>query len=206
MGKKVHLFASVAVVAILFTAPVALAGSPVGKDAKLEIDSGDIRQSATNKKLVVNGGLITTKGHNLSGRGASLDVSASGARSIVGVTSIQNNDSKRPSISTKSITQSSANSGPVVNIGAIAVRSVNGNGTSLSIGAGGATSAIGVTSINDVKVASLKTGNITQTANNSGPVVNLGIIGTNGSISGTGASASISAAGATAAVSVSIMK
>ena len=206
MGKKVHLFASVAVVAILFTAPVALAGSPVGKDAKLEIDSGDIRQSATNKKLVVNGGLITTKGHNLSGRGASLDVSASGARSIVGVTSIQNNDSKRPSISTKSITQWSDNSGRVVNIGAIAVRSVNGNGTSLSIGAGGATSAIGVTSINDVKVASLKTGNITQTANNSGPVVNLGIIGTNGSISGTGASASISAAGATAAVSVSIMK
>ena len=206
MGKKVHLFASVAVVAILFTAPVALAGDQVGKDAKLEIDSGHIGQSATNTKRVVNGGLITTKGHNLSGRGASLDVSASGARSIVGVTSIQNNDSKRPSISTKSITQSSANSGPVVNIGAIAVGSVNGNGTSLSIGAGGATSAIGVTSINDVKVASLKTGNITQTATNYGPVVNLGIIRTNGSISGTGASASISAAGATAAVSVSIMK
>ena len=206
MGKQVHLFSSVAVVAILFTAPVALAGDQVGKDAKLEIDSGHIGQSATNTNWVVNGGLITTKGHSLSGRGASLDVSASGARSIVGVTSIQNNDSKRPSISTKSITQWSANSGPVVNIGAIAVGSVNGNGTSLSIGAGGATSAIGVTSINDVKVASLKTGNITQTANNYGPVVNLGIIGTNGSISGTGASASISAAGATAAVSVSIMK
>src|SRR5690606_6795484 len=144
-------------------------------------------------------GAITTKKNEVKGRGASVSVSASGARSAVGYTSINNNNDKSPSINTKNITQKAFNhsGGAVINLGAIGVGDVSGNGASLSVNASGASAAVGMTSINDKKAPSVKTGNITQAALNLGPVVNAGIISA-GYIQGTGASVGISATGAAA--------
>ena len=171
------------------------------------VDAGAIKQDTSNSGIVVNLGAITTKKNEVKGRGASVSVSASGARSAVGYTSINNNNDKSPSINTKNITQKAFNhsGGAVINLGAIGVGDVSGNGASLSVNASGASAAVGMTSINDNKAPSVKTGSITQAALNLGPVVNAGIIGA-GHIQGTGASVGISATGAAAVASVSIMK
>jgi hypothetical protein len=173
------------------------------------VKTGNIEQGALNLGPVVNLGIITTNGDQVKGHGASVSVSASGARSAVSYTSIKNNNSKSnsksPTVNTGNITQVSINGKLVANLGAIGVGNVSGNGASLSVNASGASAAVGMTSINDNKAPSVKTGNITQAALNLGPVVNAGIISA-GHIQGTGASVGISATGAAAVASVSIMK
>ena len=169
------------------------------------VKTGEIEQGALNLGPVVNLGIITTNDKQVKGDGASVSVSASGARSAVSYTSIKNNNNKSPTVNTESITQVSINGKLVANLGAIGVGNVSGNGASLSVNASGASTAVGMTSINDNKAPTVKTGNITQAALNLGPVVNAGIISA-GYIQGTGASVGISATGAAAVASVSIMK
>ena len=170
------------------------------------VKTGNIEQGALNLGPVVkNLGIITTNGNQVKGHGASVSVSASGARSAVSYTSIENNNSKSPTVNTGNITQASINGTLVANLGAIGVGNVSGNGASLSVNASGASAAVGMTSINDKKAPSVKTVDIRQAALNLGPVVNAGIIGA-GHIQGTGASVGISATGAAAVASVSIMK
>ena len=171
------------------------------------VDAGAIRQNVSNSGIVVNLGAITTEKNEVKGHGASVSVGASGARSAVGYTSINNNNDKSPSINTKNITQNAFNNrgGAVINLGAIGVGNVRGNGASISLSASGASTAVGMTSINDNKAPTVSTGNITQVAFNNALVVNAGVIRA-GQIQGTGASVGISATGAAAVASVSIMK
>ena len=200
-GASASVSASGATSAIGFSS-LNSGGNATGK-AAASITTGDIYQGTVNNSPVLNFGAIDSR--NVTGRGASLSVNASGATSAVAYTSINNNNHKSPSIITRDITQGTLNFQGVTNLGTISAGSITGNGASASITAAGATSAIGVTSINDNNIASVATGAIKQTSANGGPISNVGIISVAG-VSGTGASLSIGASGATSAVSVSIMK
>jgi hypothetical protein len=148
---------------------------------------------------------------NIEGDGASIGVSATGAATVVSLTSIQNSGAGAfiPDVDTGDIGQTSANSGTILNNGGlIRADNINGKGSSISIGSTGAVAAVSLTSINDADaVNSVNTGNITQTATNYGGVTNTGNIqlGTS-ALGGNGASTSISATGAVAAVSLSLIK
>lgn len=195
-----------------------IGGTSIGGTAPAIEIKGAINQDAKNTADVTNRGKIGTGGlyglpGSVSGDGASLSISASGATTAVGYTSIGNNNIANLQINTKAINQHSENSGTVINRqkngdpNTINVGSINGKGASASIAASGATTAIGVTSINDAKLASVTTGPINQTAVNNGPVTNKGTITVGGAgLSGTGLSLSIGASGATAVASVSFMK
>jgi hypothetical protein len=200
-GASVSVGASGATSAIGFSSLNSI-GNTTGK-AAAAITTGDINQGTVNNGRVFNLGAID--GGNVTGRGASLNVSASGATSAIAYTSINNNNSNSPAINTNNITQGALNFQRVTNLGVISAGSISGNGASASITAAGATSAIGVTSINDNNIASVKTGAIKQGSGNFAPISNIGVVSVAG-VSGTGASLNIGASGATSAVSVSIMK
>jgi len=208
MSKNVK-FVGMAAIALAVSASAAFAHERIGaKGLEIKV-RGNIEQEAINYNYVNNAGEINIQGANyggvIKGHGNSANVSASGASSVISVTSIKNDDWSRPKISTKAITQTSDNHGRIDNGGRITAGNIYGHGNSASISASGATSAIAVASIADKKVTSLATGCITQIAYNHGDVTNGGSIAV-GKISGNGNSASIGASGATAAISVSITK
>lgn len=171
---------------------------------------------------VSNIGVIdNTANGNISGDGASVSVSAIGAVSSVSLSFIS--QAASPSFSVGPITQTTTNEndGSVTNTGAISDRNafaltLSGPGTSASISATGAASAVSARFINSPEVGTIAFGNIDQTTDNqsgslvinnhkgqtgsgpgSGGVMNLG------AVSGNGASASISATGAISSVSIS---
>ncbi len=172
-----------------------------------------ITQESRNRARVTNTNTSSSSINtgNIDGDGASIGVSATGAATVVSLTSIQNSGDGAfiPDVDTGDIGQTSANSGTILNNGGlISAGNINGKGSSISIGATGAVAAVSLTSINDAKaVNSVNTGNITQTATNYGGVTNTGNIqlGTS-ALNGNGASTSISATGAVAAVSLSSIK
>ncbi len=204
-----------------------------------EVDVGNIRQDTTNNAEVSNthGGnfssgtlpeAILSIG-NITGDGASVSISATGAASSVSLTSINNfGAGVTPDANIGNVTQDAVNRGDVTNEGrkhpggssadpadsVINTGNISGTAASVSISATGAVAALSVTSINDTQgLGSTNTGNINQTASNSGNVTNFGLSdggsGTTtgvinaGTLSGAGTSASVSATGAAASASFS---
>ena len=180
-----------------------------------------IYQTATNLGAITNAGTVLTGDLGL---GASASVSATGAATSVAfsaINSVANGSIVLPissSPTAASILQTSTNSGAVSNqaVSGMSVGSL-GDGASASISASGAVASFSV-GLNTSKInvaegsTAFQFGGITQTATNTGAVINEVIPGelTRGSpalsvgpISGTGASASISASGAVASVSFS---
>lgn len=106
------------------------------------------------------------------------------------------------SISVGDVTQTTDNSGLVTNLGTVSVSEISGDGSSASVSATGAASAVSLQSINGTATGGghLKIGNVTQNTTNLGEVVNTGdIVGAVKGVSGNGASASVSATGAQSA-------
>lgn len=179
--------------------------------------AGNVRQTTTNYGYIGNDGYITGYASGVSGAGASASVSATGAQSAVSASRIGGN---YYSTNTRigSVHQRTTNYGNVSNRGTILntyyglYRGLSGNGSSVSVSATGAASAVSVSSINtggSDTVSIGKRGRIDQTTtNNSWYVVNRGFIPGSywGDVSGHGASASVSATGAASSVSVSRIK
>jgi len=179
-------------------------------------DVGNINQRTINNAVVMNevGGQdvpnTVTLG-NISGHGASASLSASGATSAVGFTSIGNKGAGNPSINVGNITQRTINNADVTNKGATSaavldVGNISGNGASASVSASGAVSQVSVASINDAEVTTTNISpfNVNQTTINNATVANTGIINY-GNISGNGASMSVGAVGAASVLSISVI-
>lgn len=198
---------------------------------------GNVVQETTNKATVVtehqgsyNADPSTLPGllkiGNITGDGASVSVSATGAVASVSLTSINNTGAGvTPDADFGNITQKVVNQGDVSTVAdfhpgtgpteadsVITTGTISGTAASASISATGAIAAVSVASINDTQgLGSTVTGDITQTATSSGAVSNMGadtgtgVINT-GALTGAGTSASVSATGAAASVSFSAVK
>jgi len=153
---------------------------------------------------------------NLSGAGSSVSVSGTGAASSVAYSTIANVDSTSlgPDINVGPVDQLTLNEGSVtVNGGTINAGNLSGNGTSVSIAATGAVSAVSVSSINAGQTLgggaagnnATTVGNVTQTTTNTAPVTASGAINA-ASLAGNGAGVSVSATGAAASVGASAIK
>ncbi len=176
--------------------------------------AGNVRQTTTNYGYIGNDGYISGYASGVSGAGASASVSATGAQSAVSASRIGGNYySTRTKI--RSVRQNTTNYGNVSNRGTILntyyglYSGLSGNGSSVSVSATGAASAVAVSSINtggSDTVSIGRRGRINQTTTNGGWYVdNRGFIPGSrwGDLSGHGASASVSATGAASSVSVS---
>lgn len=175
---------------------------------------GNVKQTTKNFAPVRNYGTISGYATGVSGHGASASVSATGAQSAVSLSRIGGNYYPTKT-KIGSVKQYTLNYGNVTNTGTILntwyglASGLSGNGSSVSVSATGAASAVSVSSINTggsdkIKVANY--GRIKQTTKNrSGYVINYGFIpgSYRGDLSGHGASASVSATGAASSVSVS---
>jgi hypothetical protein len=91
------------------------------------------------------GGSISTG--NISGDGASASISANGAVSAVSVSSIVDQSQLGNVSFTRDINQTSRNNGTVFNIGAVNTGALNGQGSSVSVSAAGAVSAVSFSTI-----------------------------------------------------------
>lgn len=104
------------------------------------------------------------------------------------------------------VTQTTKNTNRVSNNGGVTVSGIHGDGSSASVSATGAASAVSIQSINGHYSGGgkLKVGDVKQTTKNYGTVTNRGTIsGYATGVSGDGASASVSATGAQSAVGIS---
>jgi fibronectin-binding autotransporter adhesin len=147
---------------------------------------------------------------DISGTGASVRASATGAAASIALTSIvsgapNNVPPNQGLIIGGSIVQLVTNAGLVRNEASIvSTGTLSGMASSAVISATGAAASVSVASINDTQVTpfTVSTGPINQTVtNNPGSVTNLGSITLGGGNLGAGAVASISAVGASASVS-----
>jgi hypothetical protein len=168
-------------------------------------------QNVTNSGIITNTGPLTggISVGDISGTGASVRASASGATASIALTSIQSGPPSTPPITTGlfvgSTPQTVTNNGVIINNASIvSTGTLSGIGSSAAITATGAAASVSVASINDTPVVpfTAQLGPITQTVtNNFGSVTNTGSITLAGGNLGVGAAASISAAGASASVS-----
>jgi len=175
----------------------------------IDIATGtSIDQDSTNtgpadfEPSVENNSSINGTG-NVSGLGASASLSSTGAVAAVSVSSI--NDAQAPTTNIGNVRQDAINDGVITTSGTIgseaALGNISGKGASVSISSTGAIASLSVSSINS-GTGSTATGNINQTATNTGNVSTTGTISA-GNLSGAGASASVSTTGAASAASVS---
>ena len=190
-------------------------------------------QSATNSGAVTNFTIDTLSVGDLSGDVTSLSGSASGATASVSVVNLGTtggaandgtNDVALGTTEGLGLTQSAINSGTVTNIGDDATTgadlttgNLSGTMSSVRSSAIGASASVSVLNVNSLIEADTTIGSytdaansadISQTATNTGTVVNgvtdsQNTIAVTGDLSGDGASASSSASGASASVSVS---
>ena len=206
--------ASVSVAAINSPGVLTPAPTPLGGTAV-----GNVTQAVTNVGVVDNTVLAsdTVTSGAVSGDGARLSVSATGAQASVSLASI---DSFTDTNSVGDVTQGiSGNvSAPISNTGAITNTSttvstnggdVSGTGASVSVSATGAVASVSVASISSNLSGSpspLSVGTVGQVVLNSstGAISNNSTTVTTdgGAISGNGASVSVGATGAVASVSV----
>jgi hypothetical protein len=154
---------------------------------------------------------------DVTGDGASVSVSATGAVSSVGLTGINSNANAKQSVGNVNQTSETRNGSDVSNRGTgptTNVDSLRGDGSSASISATGSASSVSIMQIGAVGTApNFEVGNITQnTSTGNGDVTNSGLdLGTQANnddtpLSGTGASASVSATGAVSGVSATYIE
>jgi hypothetical protein len=175
-----------------------------GSNETVEQDTTNIGNitNTNNNNSVIDAG-------NVSGHGASVSVSATGAASALSVSSIANYDvGQDQNITIGEIDQDTYNRGTILNNGgSLETDNISGKGASVSVSGSGAISAVSVSSIldaqqlGDVNVID----DISQTTTNSGNVTNVGNV-TTGALTGNGASVSVSALGAASSVSFSSIK
>lgn len=212
----------------------AVSATYIKSDGRSRTDVGDVDQDTFNSATVSNTGIMTNGGINtnapgdISGDGASISISATGAASAVSATFINSDELRR--VSVDSVTQRTENQADVTNtqdahfsgdpanpnVANLNLGEISGDRASASLSATGAASSVGLASINNKGLSgtpSIDVGNVEQTTINSGAIVNQGqdsdgMVGvgnnviTTGEISGTAASVSISATGAISAVSI----
>jgi len=176
---------------------------------------GPVNQTATNNGAITNGvigggGAVTPAPisvGSLSGTGASVRASATGAAASIAVTSILSGPPATNTFGSPSIIQGAFNTGAVVNSASIvSTGTLSGMASSASINATGAATSVAVASIGDTVVippptATITTINQTSTNNLASPITNTGSITLAGGNMGAGAAASISAVGASASIS-----
>jgi len=166
----------------------------------------------TINQTVQSNGPATNNAHaytgKISGAGASVSATATGASAAVGVSSIQNSKEPISSITVNTINQTAINKNTVTNNGSVLGQKgrspdVTGPGASASSGATGASAMASLTSTNDTKFPTVSAGKINQTAINYNSVTNNGHVYV-GKVSGANAYAGTSAVGASAVVSINI--
>jgi hypothetical protein len=188
-----------------------LAGMSTASAEPVDITIDNINQTTFNNADIVNYGDIDHFGNSVSGNGASLSISATGAVSSISVSGINAPELDLVSIGVgETVSQRTSNFGDITNIhgfdGQIWSGTVSGDGASVSVSATGAASAISVSSIHNQERsfgADISLGGIRQSTWNSGTITNYGGSITTGNITGDGASVSIGASGAISSVSVS---
>lgn len=175
---------------------------------------GDVKQDTTNRGKVDNDGVIKGTATGVSGHGASASVAATGAQSAVSTSRIGGSDAAIETV-VGSVEQKTKNSGDVSNEGVILntadglADGLSGNGSSVSVSATGASSAVSASSINtggSEKISIASSGSVMQkTRNNGSQVSNYGYIpgSATAELSGDGSAVSISATGAASSVSIS---
>lgn len=196
-----------------------LAASYVNSSPRSTTEIGSVTQITTKGPgSVINSGWITSGSSKpvLSGDGASISISATGAASIVGSSFINSGEFR--SLSVDSISQRTENSSDVSNSNVVQYGStgpatidtgaISGNAASVAVGATGAVSSVSLTSVNNKSGLSsaplnLNMGPITQTSINSGSITNNGGSISTGAISGKAASIGINATGAASSVNIS---
>jgi threonine dehydrogenase-like Zn-dependent dehydrogenase len=142
--RNIKLLTGVAVIALFAGASGAYAGGP--KDVTNVKMKGDVEQETINKADVKNKGAIIIK--KVEGTGASVSIGASGAVSSVSASSITDTPSLTSVKVAGNITQTTKNTGSLVkNKGLVLVKKLDGAGTSASVSALGAASAVSLSSI-----------------------------------------------------------
>jgi hypothetical protein len=195
----------------------------------IKVETGNINQNTYNgHSYIENFGTVQLFGGKISGDGASVSISATGAASSVSASFIGAPEFDEVSIAdyghwAGSINQVTTNKADVTNANLPAlsyhgyghygyghsgmdVGRISGDGASVSVGATGAVSSVSVSSIGNTPEHSHQDtdiGNVNQTTTNKGTILNYGGKISTGTISGDGASVSIAATGAASAVSVS---
>lgn len=166
-------------------------------------------QNVTNNGAITNSGVAGSPINvgNISGHGASVRSSATGAVASVSVSSILSGPPTPQIFGTTGVAQTVTNAGAIQNTAAsIIAGSISGTAASASIGATGAAASVAVASIADTAVIPpplAVIGTISQTVTNNvgSSITNAGSITLTGGAVGTAASVSIAAVGASASVS-----
>jgi hypothetical protein len=105
---------------------------------------GSVNQNTTNVAPVLNLGAISAG--NLSGNGSIAAVSASGATSAVSVSNVADTATPKATV-IGSVTQTTLNTAPVVNVGVISAGNLSGHGSTAAVSASGATSVVSVSNV-----------------------------------------------------------
>lgn len=195
----------------------ALSITSIGTAGQDSIDiatSGSINQTATVKSstdaptYIANYASIATNNRpNITGNGASISTSATGAATSISVTSINSSPVRYATFGT--ISQDAYSDANLFNenfgeVFRTAIGNISGHGASVSFSAAGAVAAVSFRSIgnnDNGRTPRINTNTINQRAINDGNVVNFTRNLSIGNLSGAGTSASISSSGATAQVS-----
>jgi hypothetical protein len=159
-------------------------------------------QTATNNGAVDNSFGDITAGA-LSGHGASVSASATGAAASIAFSFIDT--ANWTTLPMGAVIQTATNTGSVINQptgNGISVGNISGAGASARLSATGAAASIAVSnimSIGPTPGVAFGSPSIAQTASNTAPVVNAGSIAA-GALSGAGSSVAINATGAAASI------
>jgi hypothetical protein len=192
-----------------------LAGMSAASAEPTNLTIDDVNQKTTNNANVSNYGDIDHGGGLISGNGASLSISATGAVSSLSVSSINAPEFDSIEIGTygfdEVLSQETTNTGNITNTHTfnylIGSGNVSGDGASVSVSALGGASAVSMSSINNQGSFfygnQIEVGGIQQSTVNNGAITNHGGTVATGNISGDGASVSVGASGAVSSVSVS---
>jgi hypothetical protein len=195
---------AVASIGVSFINTTAWSNFPLGPVNQIAINNGAITNTMNNSASISVG--------SISGTGASVRASATGAAASIAVTSILSGPPGVNIFGTAGAIQSATNTGAVFNSASIvSTGTVSGMGSSASINATGAATSFSVASIADTVVMPPPTAtvvNINQTSMNSiaSPVTNIGSITLGGGNLGAAAAVSIGAVGASASVSFLAVK
>lgn len=150
--------AAVAVTSIQGTTDVKVNKGPyTSKQAISSITVDTINQTSTNNAPVTNNGWVTGYKKlrpDVTGPGATVSTGATGAATVVSLTSI--NDTKFPTVSVDKINQRAVNNSSVTNNGHVQVGKVSG------AGAFAGTSAIGASAVVSVNITGYSGGRYTR--------------------------------------------
>ena len=149
--------AAVAVTSIQGTTDVKVKGTRTSKQAISSITVGTINQTSINNAAVTNNGWVTGYRRlrpDVTGPGATVSTGATGAATVVSLTSI--NDTKFPTVRVGKINQTAVNNSYVTNNGHVQVGKVSG------AGAFAGTSAIGASAVVSVNITGYSGGRYTR--------------------------------------------